>query len=126
VPNKEFIASPSSVRHSSSMIVKNTSSPTLTENPLSPVVVKQHQTPQRRMSNATQPSFLIQPNSFEKAPAIGTNYIAKPPDNHPLHSYASGPLTIVQRSPLRHITPGNRWYDHDYDKRVKLLIPNEV
>ncbi len=126
VVNRELPASPQPVHHSTSMLVKKNSSPNSMENPLSPAVVKQHQTSQPIISKTTHPPLLAPANHFEKAPPLGRNYISKSPDNHSLHNYSAGPLTIVRKSPLRHATSGNRWYDHDYDKRVNSLTTNDV
>jgi hypothetical protein len=126
VANGELLPSPQLVQQSSSMNIKKDLSLNSTENPLSPTVAKQHETPQPTISKTLHSSLLVPASSFEKAPPLGRNYIAKSPDNHSLHNYVAGPLTIVRKSPLRHATSGNRWYDHDYDKRVKSISTSDV
>ena len=43
-----------------------------------------------------------------------------------MQSYGPDKLSVVRRSGLHPSAPGNRWYDHDYDKRVKPLDVNEL
>ena len=125
VTNRDLLPSPQLVQRSTSMNIKKDLSTNSAENPLSPTVAQQHQTSQPASSKTIHTSLLVPASSFEKAPPLGRNYIAKSPDSRSLHNYVAGPLTIVRKSPLRHETSGNRWYDHDYDKRVKSINNND-
>ncbi len=114
--------SPLPVRQLPSVIAKKSATTILPEKPSNPVIVNQHQSPRPK----SIPSFFATSNNFEKAPVIEINYIPKSPSSHSIHKYGPGTMSIVRRSASQFITPGNRWYDHDYDKRIKPLTINDV
>ena len=126
-----YLPPPPPIRYSPSVTIKRSPPPVVTPKPPSPVlieksppvvVVQPRQTPQP----TAPPSVLVPSNNFEKAPPMKINYIPKSPDTHSIHNYTSGPLTVVQRSSSVNVKPGNRWYDYDYDKRVKPLVVDDL
>lgn len=73
-----------------------------------------------------QPPIVIKSDEFERAPFIETNRVAKSPDKNAIYNYGPGPISIVKNSATRQGTAGNRWYDHDYDRRVKSLLATDT
>ena len=89
---------------------------------LSPTPFPQELSP----SPPQQPPIVIRSDIFERVPFIEINRVAKSVDNNAIYNYGPGPISIVKHSALRQGTAGNRWYDHDYDKRVKSIVVNDA
>ena len=60
-------------------------------------------------------------STFERAPKIQLNYVARPPDGNSMHIYESDHVTVVHRTTSQSMPYGNRWYDNDYNK-VKPFV----
>ncbi len=118
VANNEVIASPlPSIHHSPSVSTKK---------PSFPVAGKQYQFFQPTIPERISPLLLVVSDSFERAPIMEINYVPQSPGSHSIHNYGPGTMSVVRHDSLQNTTPRNRWYDHDYDKRIKSLIINDV
>jgi len=109
------------VYHLPSVSARKSSIPISTEKPLSPV----HQSAQPMIFTSLSSPLSATSDGYEKVPIIKTNYVAKSADSHSINNYEPGTISIVKRSSLRSAAPGNRWYDHDYNKRIKPLTVND-
>ncbi|CAF3337192.1 unnamed protein product [Rotaria sp. Silwood1] len=112
VVNKEILTS-QPVIDSTSVVAQKSSTP---------VVVKQQPLPPTTIS----PSLPVTMNNFEKAPILVTNHVLKSSDKKSINSYGADTLSIVKRTQSQPSTPGSKWYEHDYDKRIKPLTTEYV
>jgi hypothetical protein len=122
VPNKEisYPAPPIQVQNPTSAVPhKEIVSPSPAY--YSPSAVANHPSPSGLVQPHRSAIRVPNPNSFEKAPIIETNYIPKPYDDNSIQSYGPGTLSVARRTSSNPGASGHRWYDHNYDKRVKPL-----
>jgi hypothetical protein len=99
--------------------------PVMIEKPTSPIAVTQYSS-SPILLKSTSPPLSTTADSFEKAPMMEMHYVAKSTDDNSVPTYGPGKMTIVRRTASQSITPGNRWYDHAFDKRVKPLVVENV
>ena len=84
-------------------------------------LVNRHQSPSLLTFRNTSSSHEAEAKSFSKAPIVVTNHVQKSTDDNSIHSYAPGRMSIVKRAPLQAAILGNRWYEHNYDKRIQTI-----
>ena len=92
----------------------------------SPITARRVETPKLVLWNNKPSSLPVKAQDFEKAPPLVTNYISKPPDTISVHKLGPDLLTVVRRNGSPTSNSTNRWYDHQYDKRVQPLVINNV
>lgn len=120
VPNKRRLPPPESPP------LLNTTkplSPAPSQKPVTPVILKQDvnlpvQTEVIPMKQSATPAA----NTFEKAPIVTLNYVAKSTDSKSLHPYGLSTITIVRRTSSQSVQTGNRWYNYDYNTNTKAPV----
>ena len=95
----------------------------LGQNPSSPALLKERVSPSLYRSTLPHTTNIIVPaSSFDRAPMVQLNYVAKSSDNKSMHTYGSSKITVMNRTSLGSTSYGQRWYDYDYDQNAKPLI----
>ncbi|CAF1116775.1 unnamed protein product [Rotaria sordida] len=92
-----------------------------------PVIIKQQPPPRPLTMPLTVSSSLpVTADNFENAPILVTNHVLKSSDKKSIHTFGSDTVSIVKRTQSQPSTPGGRWYEHNYDKRITPLTTKYV
>lgn len=114
VPNKRRLPPP----ESPSLL-----SPSPLQKPATPVIIKQDvDLPVQMEIIPTKQSATPAASTFEKAPIVTLNYVAKSSDSKSLHSYGLSTITVVRRTSSQSVETGNRWYNYDYRTNTKAPV----
>ncbi|CAM4805879.1 unnamed protein product [Rotaria magnacalcarata] len=88
-----------------------------------PVLVKQN--PPLVSTTVSSPVPVTRTTS-ELIPVLVTNHVVKSTDKKSIYNYEPGALSIVRQSRSQTPTTGSKWYEHDYEKRIKTLTNKNI